>query len=91
MSSFAAFLVITWRGLISPRSSLGSGFILSKDGYVISNYHVIKDADEIWVRLSDRREYLAKPIGHDERSDLAVLKIEATDLPIVQSWPFLGS
>ncbi|OOO03444.1 MAG: Periplasmic serine endoprotease DegP [Chromatiales bacterium USCg_Taylor] len=69
---------------LSPRSSLGSGLILSKDGYVISNYHVIKDADEIWVRLSDRREYRAKPIGHDERSDLAVLKIEATDLPIVK-------
>ncbi|MFH0350703.1 MAG: DegQ family serine endoprotease [Chromatiales bacterium] len=69
---------------LSPRSSLGSGFILSKDGYVISNYHVIKEADEIWVRLSDRREFLAKPIGHDERSDLAVLKIEATDLPIVK-------
>ncbi|CAN5786812.1 serine protease MucD [soil metagenome] len=69
---------------LSPRSSLGSGFILSKDGYVISNYHVIKDADEIWVRLSDRREFPAKPIGHDERSDLAVLKIEATDLPIVK-------
>ncbi|MGH8521342.1 MAG: DegQ family serine endoprotease [Gammaproteobacteria bacterium] len=69
---------------LSPRSSLGSGFILSKDGYVISNYHVVKDADEIWVRLSDRREFPAKPVGHDERSDLAVLKIEATDLPIVK-------
>ncbi len=69
---------------LEPRSSLGSGFIISKDGYVISNYHVIKDAEEIWVRLSDRREYLAKVIGHDERSDLAVLKIEAGDLPVVR-------
>ena len=69
---------------LTPRSSLGSGFIISNDGYVISNFHVVKDADEIIVRLSDRREFVAKVIGSDERSDLAVLKIEAEDLPVVR-------
>ncbi|MDX1513132.1 MAG: DegQ family serine endoprotease [Gammaproteobacteria bacterium] len=64
--------------------SLGSGFIISADGYVISNNHVIKDADEIIVRLSDRREFVAKLIGSDDRSDVALLKIEAKDLPVVK-------
>lgn len=64
--------------------SLGSGFIVSKDGYVITNNHVIKDADEVLVRLNDRREYLAKVIGTDERTDVAVLKIEAEDLPVLK-------
>ena len=67
-----------------PRSSLGSGFIISKDGYVISNYHVVANAEEIVVRLSDRREFVAELIGTDERSDLAVLKIDATDLPVLK-------
>lgn len=62
-------------------SSLGSGFIISSDGYVITNNHVIKDADEVVVRLVDRREYVAEVIGSDPRSDLAVLKIEGEDLP----------
>lgn len=66
-------------------SSLGSGFIVSKDGYVITNNHVIRDADEIIVRLSDRREFIAKVIGADEKSDIAVLKIDADDLPIVKT------
>ena len=64
--------------------SLGSGFIISDDGYVISNNHVIKDADEIIVRLSDRREFVAKLVGSDDRSDVALLKIDATDLPVVK-------
>lgn len=64
--------------------SLGSGFIISEDGYVISNNHVIKDADEIIVRLSDRREFVAKLIGSDDRSDVALLKIDANDLPVVK-------
>jgi serine protease Do len=64
--------------------SLGSGFIISKDGYVLTNNHVVKDADEIIVRLSDRREFVAKLVGTDKRSDVAVLKIEATDLPITR-------
>ena len=63
--------------------SLGSGFIISSDGYVISNYHVIRDAAEIVVRLSDRREFQAKLVGGDERSDVALLKIDAEHLPVV--------
>ncbi|GJM05754.1 MAG: serine protease MucD [marine bacterium B5-7] len=66
------------------RSSLGSGFIISQDGYVITNHHVVKDAEEIIVRLNDRREFVAELIGSDERSDIAVLKIEATSLPTLK-------
>ena len=64
--------------------SLGSGFIISKDGYVMTNYHVVKDADEIIVRLSDHRELKGEVIGVDQRSDVALLKIEATGLPVVK-------
>lgn len=64
-------------GQTQPHASLGSGFIISDDGYVISNYHVVKDAEEIIVRLSDRREFVATIVGTDPRSDLAVLKIES--------------
>jgi serine protease Do len=68
----------------SPQS-LGSGFILSKDGYILTNNHVVEGADEIFVRLSDRRELLAKLVGADPRSDLALLKIETDeDLPSVR-------
>lgn len=63
--------------------SLGSGFIISEDGYVMTNNHVIQDADEVIVSLSDRREFIAKVIGTDKRSDVALLKINATDLPAV--------
>ena len=63
--------------------SLGSGFIISSDGYLLTNQHVIKDADEITVRLSDRRELPAKVVGSDPRSDIALLKIAAKDLPVV--------
>ena len=64
--------------------SLGSGFIISPDGYVITNHHVVKDADEIVVKLQDRRELVAKVIGSDKRSDIALIKIDATDLPTVK-------
>lgn len=64
--------------------SLGSGFIISKDGYIISNYHVVKDADETIVRLSDRREFEAEVVGVDEKSDIALLKIDADGLPTVE-------
>ena len=64
--------------------SLGSGFIIDKSGYVITNNHVIRDAEEIIVRLTDRRELKAKVIGNDSRSDLALLKVEADDLPVVK-------
>jgi serine protease Do len=61
--------------------SLGSGFIVSPDGYVVTNNHVIREADEIEVRLEDGRFFKAKVVGTDERSDLALLKIDATGLP----------
>jgi len=64
--------------------SLGSGFIIDSDGYVVTNHHVIKDADEIVVRLKDRRELKAKVVGSDARSDIALLKIEADNLPVVK-------
>ncbi len=64
--------------------SLGSGFIISEDGYILTNNHVIRDADEIIVRLNDRRELEAKVVGSDERSDVALLKVEAVDLPTVE-------
>ena len=64
--------------------SLGSGFIITSDGYVISNNHVVRDADEIIVRMSDRREFKAMLVGADERSDVALLKIDATGLPTVK-------
>ena len=64
--------------------SLGSGFIISKDGYVMTNYHVVKGGDEIIVRLSDRRELKAEIIGVDPRSDVALLKIDATGLPVAR-------
>ncbi len=64
--------------------SLGSGFIISPDGYVITNHHVIKDAEEVVVRLQDRRELVAKIVGSDKRSDIALLKLEAKELPVVK-------
>ncbi len=70
----------------APRSeteSLGSGFIISSDGYVLTNYHVVGEADEIVVRLQDRRELDAELIGSDPQSDLALIKVDASDLPVV--------
>ena len=64
--------------------SLGSGFIISPDGYILTCAHVVENATEIMVRLTDRREYLAKIIGADRRSDVALLKINALQLPQVR-------
>lgn len=64
--------------------SLGSGFIVDSDGYILTNNHVVEDATEILVRLSDRRELVAEVVGSDARSDIALLKIEASDLPLVK-------
>lgn len=63
---------------------MGSGFIISKDGYVLTNNHVVDGMDKINVRLSDRREYTAEVIGKDARSDLALIKIDAKDLPFLK-------
>src|SRR5687768_403776 len=67
-----------------PSQSLGSGFIISADGYIMTNAHVVDAADEITVRLTDKREYKAKVIGADRRTDLALIKIEASGLPVVR-------
>ena len=84
------------RGMPQPRAprgggggqreaqSLGSGFIISPDGYILTNNHVIADADEILVRLADRSELKAKLVGTDPRSDVALLKIEGKDLPVLK-------
>ena len=66
-------------------AGLGSGVIVSADGYIITNSHVIKDADEIKVTLTDKKEYTGRVIGSDPKTEIAVVKIEATDLPTV-SW-----
>jgi len=63
--------------------SLGSGFIISADGYIMTNAHVVDHADKITVRLTDKREFRAKVIGADKRTDVALLKIEASGLPKV--------
>ena len=69
------------------QSSLGSGVLIGNDGTVVTNHHVIKDADEVTVVLSDRREFEARIVGSDERSDLAVVKIDATTKG--ETFPFL--
>lgn len=67
----------------SETSATGSGFIISADGYILTNNHVVDSADEVTVRLHDRRQLTARVIGTDPRSDVAVLKVEASDLPVV--------
>jgi serine protease Do len=64
--------------------SLGSGFIISPDGYILTNAHVVDAADEISVKLTDKREFKAKVIGADKRTDVALIKIEANGLPTVK-------
>ena len=70
--------------LMPEQSSSGSGFILSDDGYILTNHHVIEDAERILVKFVDRREFDAKLIGSDQRSDLALIKIEAKGLSPVK-------
>lgn len=64
--------------------SLGSGFIIDEDGYILTNNHVVEGADEVIVRLNDRRELVAEVIGSDARSDIALLRVKASDLPVVK-------
>jgi Do/DeqQ family serine protease len=76
----------THRGLRAPEpvQSEGSGFIVRPDGYIYTNYHVVEDADKVEVKLKDGREFIGKVFGTDERTDIAVVKIDATNLPVVQ-------
>ncbi|RMF19957.1 MAG: Do family serine endopeptidase [Gammaproteobacteria bacterium] len=69
---------------LPSRPSTGSGFIVSPDGVILTNWHVVAQAERIRVRLSDRREFQASLLGKDERSDLAVLKVEGEQLPVVK-------
>jgi serine protease Do len=71
------------RGNQPPRGE-GSGFIVTPDGYVLTNAHVVSDAEEVIVKTTDRREYTAKVVGVDESTDVAVLKIDAKNLPTVK-------
>ena len=68
-----------------PRGvSMGTGFIISSDGYVLTNHHVVEGADEVKIKLSDRRELTAKVVGSDQQSDVALLKVAATGLPALR-------
>lgn len=75
------------RGPRGGGTSLGSGFLISDDGYVMTNHHVVEGADSVKVTLNDRREFTAKVIGSDEQSDVALLKIDAKGLPFLRMAP----
>lgn len=72
------------RGQVPVPRGQGSGFIVSSDGYILTNAHVVANAEEVTVKTTDRREHSAKIVGLDEKTDVAVLKIEATNLPTVK-------
>ncbi|HEX3382639.1 MAG TPA: DegQ family serine endoprotease [Paraburkholderia sp.] len=67
-----------------PSASLGSGFVISNDGYILTNAHVVDGANVVTVKLTDKREFKAKVVGADKQSDVAVLKIDASNLPTVK-------
>jgi len=67
-----------------PQRGSGSGFVVSPDGYILTNAHVVMDADQVTVKMNDRREYPAKVVGIDQRTDVAVIKIDAKNLPVVR-------
>jgi serine protease Do len=84
---FRRFIPRQQPGPQAPRPesrSLGSGFIISADGFILTNAHVVDGADEINVRFTDKREFKAKVIGADRRTDIAVIKVDATGLPAVR-------
>jgi serine protease Do len=72
------------RGAEQPFKGLGSGFIIGSDGLILTNAHVVKEAKDVTVKLQDRREYVAKVLGVDSATDIAVLKIDAKNLPVVR-------
>lgn len=72
-----------------PTRGQGSGFIVSADGIILTNAHVVRDAKEVTVKLTDRREFRAKVLGADAKADVAVLKIEASRLPFANSKIFV--
>ncbi|MCC7327998.1 MAG: Do family serine endopeptidase [Burkholderiales bacterium] len=67
-----------------PSQGMGSGFIVTPDGYIVTNAHVVDGADEVTVKLTDRREFTAKVIGTDKRTDIALIKIDAKNLPALE-------
>ena len=67
-----------------PRGYVGSGFIISQDGEIVTNYHIIKEAEEIIVKMNNRRELVAELMGYDEASDVALIKVDAKNLPTVK-------
>jgi serine protease Do len=84
LSQFFRHYQLPAPGRAPPAHGIGSGFIVSSDGYVLTNAHVVDDASEVTVKLTDRREFVAKVIGVDKRSDVALIKITATGLPTVR-------
>ena len=70
-------------GREAPSRGQGSGFIISADGLVLTNAHVVRNAQRVTVKLTDRREFVAKVLGSDPKTDVAVLRIDAKDLPVV--------
>ncbi len=74
----------TPRGDSQPARGMGSGFVVSADGYIITNAHVVRGATDVTVKMTDRREYPAKVIGLDDRTDVAVIKIDGSNLPTVR-------
>ena len=85
---FRRFIPLPPGGGAVPREfenkSLGSGFIISADGYILTNAHVVDGADEVTVRLTDKREFKARIIGADKRTDVALIRIEAANLPVAR-------
>jgi serine protease Do len=83
MDFFRRFMPPEGERFMPPRKGQGSGFIISADGYILTNAHVVDDVDEVTVKLNDKREFRAKVIGTDDRTDVALLKIQAEHLPRV--------
>ena len=80
---FRRFMPPEGRGMPRPRRGQGSGFLISADGYILTNTHVVDEVDEVVVKLHDKREFRAKVIGKDSRTDIALIKINANNLPRV--------